>query len=79
MNREPLFSRQSFFIKAGFVAVGAEQNVRYPVRRSAHLLTDNFQINISAAFDDQLIMNMTDDEAVSVMFMAKQRISRLTA
>ena len=54
-----------FFIKAGFVAVGAEQNVRYPVRRSAHLLTDSFQINISAAFDDQLIMNMTDDEAVS--------------
>ena len=53
-----------FFIKIGLVAVGAEQDVRHPVRRSAHLLTDHIQVNIRAAFDDQLIMNVTDDEAV---------------
>ena len=53
-----------FFIKIGFVPIGAEQDVRHPVRRSAHLLTDHIQINIGAAFDDQLIMNMADDEAV---------------
>ena len=53
-----------FFIKIGFVAVGAEQDVRHPVRRSARLLTDHIQINVGAAFDDQLIMNMADDEAV---------------
>ena len=53
------------FIKNGLVPVGAEQDVRHPVLRSAHLHTDSFQINNSAAFDDQLIMNMTDDEAVS--------------
>ena len=53
-----------FFIKAGFVAVSAEQDVRHPVRRSAHLLTDHIQVNITAAFDDQLVMNVTDDEAV---------------
>ncbi len=53
-----------FFVKIGFVAVGTEQDVRHPVRRSAHLLIDNIQVNIRAAFDDQLIMNMTDDEAV---------------
>ena len=54
-----------FFIKAGFVTVGTEQDVWHPVWRSAHLFTDHIQINVRAAFDDQLIMNMTDAEAVS--------------
>ena len=53
-----------FFIKIGLVAVGTEQNVRHPVWRSAHLLTDHIQVNIRVALDYQLIMNMTDDEAV---------------
>ena len=53
-----------FFVKIVLVAVGAEKDVRHPVRRSAHLLTDHIQVNIRAAFDDQLIMNVTDDEAV---------------
>jgi len=57
-----------FFIKIGLVAVGAEQDVWHPVRRSAHLLTDYIQVNISVAFDDQLIMNVTDDEAVPESF-----------
>ena len=57
-----------FFIKICFVAVGTEQDVRHPVRRSAHLLTDHIQVNIRAAFDDQFIMNMTDDEAVPECF-----------
>ena len=52
------------FIKNGLVPVGAEQDVRYPVGRSAHLLTDSFQVNIRAAFDNQLIMNVADDKAV---------------
>lgn len=50
-----------FFIKIGLVAVGAEQDVRHPVWRSTHLFTDHIQINVWAAFDDQLIMNMTAD------------------
>ena len=53
-----------FFIKIGLIAVGTEQDVRHPVRRSAHLLTNHIQVNIRTAFDNQLIMNMTDDEAV---------------
>ena len=57
-----------FFIKAGFVAVGAEQDVRHPVRRSAHLLTYDIQVNVGTAFDDQLIMNVTDDKAVPECF-----------
>lgn len=57
-----------FFIKIGLVAVGAEQDVRHPVRRSAHLLTDRIQVNIRTAFDDQLIMNVTDDKAVPECF-----------
>ena len=56
------------FIKIGLVSIGAEQDVRHPVRRSAHLLTDHIQVNIRAAFDDQLIMNVTDDEAVLESF-----------
>ena len=48
-----------FFIKIGLVAVGTEQNVRHPVRRSAHLLTDHIQVNIRAAFGDQLIVNVS--------------------
>ena len=57
-----------FFIKAGFVAVGAEKDVRHPVRRSAHLLANHTQVNVRTTFDDQLIMNMTDDEAVPESF-----------
>ena len=53
-----------FFIKIGLVAVGAEQDIRHPVRRSAHLLADYIQVNLRTAFDNQLIMNMTDDETV---------------
>ena len=54
-----------FFIKIGLVAVGAEQDIRHPVRRSAHLLADYIQVNIRAAFDDQLVMDVSDDLAVA--------------
>ena len=64
MNRQAAFFMSVFFIKIGFVAVGAEQDVRHPVRRSSHLFADDIQINSRAAFDDKLIMNVTDDEAV---------------
>ena len=57
-----------FFIEISLITVGAEQDVRHPVRRSAHLLADHIQVNIRAAFDDKLIMNMTDDEAVPESF-----------
>ena len=57
-----------FFVKIGLVAIGAEQDVRQPFRRSAHLLTDHIQVNIRAAFDDQFVMNVTDDEAVPERF-----------
>ena len=57
-----------FFIKISFVSIGTEQDVRQPVRRSAHLFTDYIQVNIRAAFNDQLIMNVTNDETVSESF-----------
>lgn len=53
-----------FFIKHGIIPVGAEQDARHPFRRSAHLLTNGFQINVGAAFDNQFIMDMSDDKAV---------------
>lgn len=57
-----------FLVKHGLIAIGAEQDVRHPVRRSSHLRTDDIQINAGAAFDDQFIMDMTDDKAVSESF-----------
>ena len=57
-----------YVLSTVYVPIGAEQDVRHPVRRSAHLLTDHIQVNIRAAFDDQLIMNVTDDEAVPESF-----------
>ena len=57
-----------FFIEISLVTVGAEKDVRHPVRRSAHLLADYIQVNIRAAFDDQLIMDVPDDEAVPESF-----------
>ena len=54
-----------FFVKIGLVAVGTEQDVRHPVRRSAHLFADGFQIDTGIAFDDQFIMDMPDDKAVA--------------
>ena len=68
MNRQAAIFMSVFFIKAGFVAVGTEQDVRHPVRRFAHLLANHTQVNVRAAFDDQLIMNVTDDKAVPERF-----------
>ena len=36
----------------------------HPIRRFAYLLADHIQVSVKATFDDQLIMNVTDDEAV---------------
>ena len=60
-GREALFS--ILFIKLCFIAVGAEQDVRHPVRGSAHLFTNCFQINAGITFDDQFIVDVSDDEA----------------
>ena len=57
-----------FFIKISFVSVCSKQDVRHPVRGSAHLLTYGFQVNAGIAFDDQFIMNVTDDKAVPERF-----------
>lgn len=51
------FFMSVFFIKAGLVTISTEQDVRHPVRRFAHLLTDHIQVNIRTAFDDQLIVH----------------------
>ena len=53
-----------FFVKMCFVSVGAEQDVRHPVRGPAHLFTVGFQIDTMITFDDQFIMDVSDNEAV---------------
>ncbi len=67
MNREPLFSCQ-FFYKTVFHSCrrGAESLTSIP--KICHLLTDSFQVNIGAAFDDQFIMDVPDDETVPKSF-----------
>ena len=41
-----------FFVNIGLVAVGAEQDVRHPVWKSAHLLTDELQIDDLEIFEN---------------------------
>lgn len=41
-----------------------EQDIWHPVRGSAHLFTDDFPVNSGITFDDQFIMDVSDDEAV---------------
>ena len=55
-----------FFIKAGLVAVGAEKDVRHPVRRSAHLLANHTQVNVRAAL-------VYEDNRVEVEFKYKEQ------
>lgn len=54
-----------FLVKQCLVSVGAEQDIRHLVGGSTHLVADGFQINSGIAFDDQFIMDMTNDEAVA--------------
>ena len=57
-----------FFIKIGFVAVGAEQDILHPVGRPSHLFTDDLQVDSGIAFDNQFIMNMPDDKTMAKSF-----------
>lgn len=54
-----------FFVKMCFVAVGPEKDVRHPVWRAPHLFADGFQIDAGVAFDNQFIVDMPDNEAVT--------------
>ena len=50
-------------IKTCLVSIGSQQQVRDPVWRSPHLFTDRIQRHIPAAFDNDLIVDMSYDEA----------------
>jgi len=53
-----------FFVKYCLISVGAKQDIRHPFRGSFHLLTDDIQVDAGAAFDDQFIMDVSNDKAV---------------
>ena len=55
-------------IYLALISVCPKDQARNPIRRSAHLLTDCFQGYSPVAFDDQLIMHMTADEAMPQCF-----------
>lgn len=55
------FFMSVFFIKIGLVAIGTEQDVWHPFRRSAHLLADCIQVNIGAAFDWRCTVRSTSE------------------
>jgi len=57
-----------FFVELCFVAIGAEQDVRHPFRGSSHLFTYRIEIHTGITFDDQFIMDVSDDEAVPESF-----------
>ena len=57
-----------FFIKIGFISIGAEQDIWHPVRGSAHLLSDYLQVNDGIAFDDQFVVDVTDYKAMPERF-----------
>lgn len=53
-----------FLIKAAFVSICPKKQSFDPRWSSAHLFTNGIQRNAGAAFDDEFIMDMTDDLAV---------------
>ena len=58
------------------VAVGAEKDVRHPVRRSAHLLANHTQVNVRAAFDDIVIpVYIGGDMIDEIVVTAQQRMN----
>lgn len=68
-----------FLVKHGLVSVGAEQDVRHPLRGSSHLLTDGFQINIGAVLDVSSSWTCPTIKQCRSIFMALQRMSQLIA
>ena len=57
-----------FFIKFCLIPIRSQQDIRHPFRGTSHLFTDSFQVNSGSAFNDKLIMNVSDDEAVPESF-----------
>lgn len=53
-----------FSVEWSFISIPTDQDVWHPLRTFAHLLTDDIQGDLRAAFNDRFIMNMANDEAV---------------
>ena len=60
-----------FFVKWRLIPIASKLDIRHPVWRSAHDTADGFVIDILTAFDDELIMDMTTDEAVGEVAHSK--------
>lgn len=56
------------FIKFSLIPICPKQDIRHPFRRPAHLFADSFQVNSGSAFNDKLIMNVSDYEAMPESF-----------
>ena len=54
----------SLFLKFCNIAIGTVQDVWHPVRGSRHLLAEHFQRYFLGTFDNQFIVDMTEDEAM---------------
>lgn len=55
-------------VPGSFISIRPEQNIRHPVRGSSHLLTDHFLVNSGVTFDDQFIVDVTNDKAMAKSF-----------
>lgn len=58
-------------VKRCLISVASDQDIRHPVRCTAHDGGYGFYGYILAAFDDQLIMDVTADEAVGQILHSK--------
>ena len=52
-------------IKSALIPIGPELDAGYPRRGPPHLLTDRVQGHLRAAFDDELVMDVSNDLAVA--------------
>ena len=65
------FQYSIFLVPGRSVTFAFYQDIRHPVRGSAHLIADGFYIHVLAGFDDKLIMDVTDDEAIAEILHGK--------
>lgn len=64
MFRQAAVLLSVFLVKRCLIPISSDQDVRHPVRCTAHDGCDGFYRYILAAFYDQLIMDVAADEAV---------------
>lgn len=64
MFRQAAVLLSVFLVKRCLIPISSDQDIRHPVRCTAHDGCDGFYRYILVAFNDKLVMDMADNEAV---------------